>query len=136
MDYCDVDQMKCWLSLLLLMGALLGLVGQEVAFAQVMPNAQADQAAAAVPADKGEMSAECAEMMSLAKSPPQSGGPCQGMTPGCIAKMGCAVPLALIPPMMITSSTQFRPATPPQLPVARLIGRNTGPEPDPPTRLG
>ena len=128
--------MKRWFSLLLLMGALLGLMGQEAAFAQAMPNAQANQAAAAVPADTGEMSDNCAEMMSRAKTPPQSGTPCQGMTPDCVAKMGCAVPVALIPPYLGAVATAIRLLAPRQMRVAPLIGRETSPEPHPPARLG
>jgi hypothetical protein len=81
------------------------------------------------------MSAECAEMMGLAKPKPQSEKPCQGMTPDCIAKMGCAVPLVLIPPLAVHVVPQFRGSAPPQMPVARLVGRDTGPEPEPPARL-
>lgn len=124
--------MKRWLSLALLLAALLGLVGQEAAFAGAMPVKQTEQTAAAP-----EMSAECAEMMGLAKPKPQpSKQPCEGMTPDCIAKMGCAVPLALVPPAMIAPPVQLYASTPPQSPVARLVGRNTGPEPEPPTNLG
>lgn len=123
--------MKRWFSLLLIMGALLGLLGQEAAFARVMPVAKAEQTVAAA-----QMSAECAEMMGLAKQKPQPEKPCQGMTPDCIAKMGCALPLVLLPPLASSVSREFRAATPPQMPVAPLVGRDTGPEPEPPTRLG
>jgi hypothetical protein len=122
---------KRWLSLLLLLGALLGLLGQEAAFAHVMPVDKAEQTATAA-----QMSADCAEMMGLAKQTPQPEEPCQGMTPDCIAKMGCAVPLALIPPLTFDAVPQFRAAAPPQTPVAALVGRDTGPEPEPPARLG
>lgn len=124
--------MKRWLSLALLCGALLGLMGQEAAFARVMPVAKLEQVAAAA-----QMSPECAEMMGLAKPQPQpEKQPCQGMTPDCIAKMGCAVPVALLPPLAPGVAREFRAATPQQMPVAPLDGRNTGPEPEPPTRLG
>lgn len=123
--------MKRWFSLLLLLGALLGLLGQEAAFAHVLPVAKAEH-----PVTAAQMSADCAEMMGLAKRSPQPEAPCQGMTPDCIAKMGCAVPLALIPPLAINGVRLIREDTPPQLPVAPLVGRDTGPEPEPPTRLG
>jgi len=124
--------MKRWFSLALLLAALLGLIGQEAAFARAMPVEQADQTVAAP-----EMSAECAEMMGLTKPQPQpEKQPCKGMTPDCIAKMGCAVPVALIPRAMIAPPIQLHTSTPPQSPVVRLVGRNTGPEPDPPTILG
>lgn len=123
--------MKRWFSLALLLAALLGLIGQEAAFARAMPVEQAEQTVAAP-----EMSAECAEMLGLTKPQPQpEKQPCKGMTPDCIAKMGCAVPLALIPPLAFDASPQFREASPPQMPVAALIGRDTGPEPEPPATL-
>lgn len=124
--------MKRWLSLMLLLGALLGLLGQEAAFARAMAVEQTEQTGAAP-----EMSAECAEMMGLTNPQPQpEKRPCEGMTPDCIAKMGCAVPVALIPPAMIAPPIQIHASTPPPSPVVRLVGRNTGPEPDPPTNLG
>ena len=124
--------MKRWLSLALLCGALLGLMGQEAAFARVMPVAKLEQVAAAA-----QMSPECAEMMGLAKPQPQpEKHPCQGMTPDCIAKMGCAVPLALVPPLVSGAAQQFRAMIPDIAPASPLVGRNFGPEPEPPARLG
>ncbi|MGE3689752.1 MAG: hypothetical protein AB7F98_00065 [Novosphingobium sp.] len=120
--------MKRWFTLALLLGALLGLLGQEAAFARVMPVEKT--------ATSAQMNADCAEMMGLAKQSPQPEAPCQGMTPDCIAKMGCAVPLALIPPLAFDLVPQFRAAAPLQTPVAPLVGRDTGPEPEPPARLG
>lgn len=123
--------MKRWLSLLLLLGALLGLMGQEAAFAHVLPVANAEQVAATA-----QMSPECAEMMGLAKQKPKSDQPCQGMTPECIAKMGCAVPLALLPHPASGAAPQFRAMPPGIAPASPLVGRNLGPEPEPPARLG
>jgi hypothetical protein len=124
--------MKRWLSLALLLAAMLGLVGQETAFARAMPVGEPEQTMAAP-----EMSADCAGMMGLAKPQSQHDKlPCEGMTPDCIAKMGCAVPVALVPPAMIAPPIQLHSTIPPQSPVVRLVGRNTGPEPDPPTNLG
>lgn len=115
----------------MLLGALLGLLGQEAAFAYVMPVDEAVQLVAAA-----QMSPECAEMMGLAKQKPQSGKPCEGMTPDCIAKMGCAVPLALLPPIASNAAVEFRAEIPRLTPASPLIGRNVGPEPEPPARLG
>ena len=122
--------MKRWFSLLLLVGALLGLSGQGVAFAHVMTIEKAEQAAPA-----SQMSAECAEMMGFAKQEPQSGMPCQGMTPDCVAKMGCAVPLALIPPVLMSEFSEFQAELPWLASASSLVGRNFGPEPEPPARL-
>lgn len=131
---CEAERrrVRLWFSLLLLAGALLGLFGQEAAFAHVMPTAKAEQTTESA----GQMSADCAQMMGLAKQQPQPEKPCQGMTSDCIAKMGCAVPLAVIPPFTLYAPPQLRAAAPPQMPVAALNGRDTGPEPEPPARLG
>ena len=124
--------MKRWLSLALLVAAMLGLVGQGAAFARAIPVEQAEQTLVAP-----EMSAECAEMMGLTKAQPQpEKQPCEGMTPDCIAKMGCAIPVALIPSAMIAPTIQLHASAPLQSLVVRLVGRDAGPEPDPPTRLG
>ena len=128
--------MKRWFSLLLFMGALLGLMGQEAAFARVMPVAKAEPTAAATQISADQMSAECAEMMGLTKQKPQPDKPCQGMTPDCVAKIGCAVAVALIPPLLSATLTEYRLSTPRQMPVAPLVGRETSPEPHPPARLG
>lgn len=121
--------MKRRLSLLLLIGALLGLLGQEMAFAGVVPVEKIEQAAAA-------MSPECAEMMGLSKQTSESEKPCQGMTPECIAKMGCAVPVALVPPLLVARPSEYRGSNPKQAVVSPLSGRETPPEHHPPTRLG
>ncbi|MBB6125577.1 hypothetical protein [Sphingobium subterraneum] len=123
--------MKRWFSLLMLVGALLGLIGQEAAFAHAIPVERAELVATAAP-----MSPECAEMMHLGKQKPQPDKPCQGMTPDCVAKMGCAVAVALVPPLPSASPTEFRPSIPRQMQVAVLVGRETSPEPHPPARLG
>jgi hypothetical protein len=46
-------------------------------------------------------------MMGLAKQKPQPEKPCQGMTPDCIAKMGCAGAVALIPPLAFAAAPKF-----------------------------
>src|SRR3546814_16350357 len=87
----DKDQyliVRRWLSLMLLFGAMVGLLAQEVAFASAPA-----MSSAAVTAS--QMSDECAEMMKAATS--QGDKPCKGLTLDCIAKMGCALPSAVIP---------------------------------------
>lgn len=123
--------MRRWLSLLMLLGALLGLMGQEAAFAHVMPAQQTGQVAAAMP-----MSPDCAKMMGLSKQAPQPAKPCEGMTPDCIAKMGCAVSLALVPPLAFNAAPEFRALPPGLTPAPPLVGRDFGPEPEPPAHLG
>lgn len=121
--------MKRWFSMLLLVGALVGLFGQETAFAFAISSPAAQEANVT-----SGMSADCAEMMGLAKS--QKDQPCQGMTFDCIAKMGCAVPLAIVPPVMAGIPFQYRSVLPAPLLAARLSGRDLIPEPHPPSLLG
>lgn len=117
--------------MLMLVGAMMGLLAQEAAFARAMPSTMTEQFSTSL-----QMSADCAEMMGSAQQNPQPDEPCEGMTPDCIAKMGCAVPVALIPPLLSTHPAEMCLTTPLQMPVAPLVGRETSPEPHPPSRLG
>lgn len=116
----------------MLAGALFGLLGQEAAYAGGLPLASKEPVSIAA----AQMSPECAEAMGLAKQAQLPDEPCQGMTPDCIAKMGCAVAVALIPPLVSGTFTEHRLSAPRQMPVAALVGRETSPEPHPPARLG
>ena len=116
----------------MLAGALFGLLGQEAAYAGGLPLASKEPVSIAA----AQMSPECADAMGLAKQAQLPDEPCQGMTPDCIAKMGCAVPAALLPLLAFDASLQLRAALPSVLPVASLVGRETAPDPDPPSRLG
>lgn len=124
-----MSTVKRWLSFLLLFGAALGLLGQEAAFASA-PAMPVTETAASAPA----MSDECAEMMGIDKS--GDGAPCKGLSLDCIAKMGCALPLAVATATVSLATTDHRAAPVDRLPVTRLHGRNPGPEPDPPLFLG
>lgn len=115
---------------MLLFGALLGLFAQEAAFAS-SPAVQQHEMIAAAPG----MSAECAEMMGLTR-PEKSEAPCKGLTLDCIAKMGCALPLAaptfaapIVAVLVQRALVGEQLATP-------LVGHNLGPEPDPPLIFG
>lgn len=116
--------MKHLLSLLLLFGAMVGLFGQEAAYA----TAPAFTAAAAT-----SMSPDCTTMAHKSAGTKQT--PCKGLTFGCIASMGCAVPLMMLPaPTLgvepICQQTEYSPGSP-----GSLIGRALEPEPDPPSLL-
>lgn len=126
LDKDHVSTVKRWLSLLLLFGAMLGLLAQEAAFASAPAMPMSSETTISAPA----MSAECAEMMGI--NTPQDKAPCKGLTLDCIAKMGCALPLATATPaaMLAKSDHSATPTDP--LPVSRLRGRTFGPEPDPP----
>jgi hypothetical protein len=119
------------MSLLMLLGALIGLVGQEAAFAGAPAHARA--AIMKMSESTAPMSADCMEMMQKAPQPAQK--PCKGLTLDCIAAMGCVIPLAVTPESalvqkMIHARMEHFPA-----PANALTGRALAPEPEPPTPL-
>jgi len=68
--------------------------------------------------------------------PEKQSVPCKDMTPGCLAMAGC---VALVAVDTLSPTTQALPLKAslhlwPTTPV--LIGRNTAPDPDPPSFLG
>jgi hypothetical protein len=113
------------LALLLLFGAMFGLLGQQTAAAAAVP------VMASVPAT---MTADCMEMMGAHRSEPAK-KPCNGLTLDCIFAMGCAVPLMREP---------VAPAVQVQVPAPRLFwttttvlsGTDLPPEQRPPSILG
>lgn len=126
--------MKRWQSYVLLMGALLGLFAQQAAFASP-PSMQVSEHGSI----SAGMTDDCAVMMALtvpSDFDQQPDKPCQGLTVDCIGKMGCALPVALILPAMPVVPTVYRPGAPAFMSVAPLVGRNFGPEPEPPASLG
>jgi hypothetical protein len=115
------------LPLLLLLGALFGLLGQQTAAA-----AASIPVVAAAPA--AAMSTDCMEMMGQHPAKPEK-KPCTGLTLDCIAAMGCALPLMRDPAQPVgrvpTASTQgFWPIS------TVLVGHDLAPEPHPPSILG
>ena len=119
------------LSLLMLLGALIGLMGQEAACAAAAEHGPA--AIMKMSEGAAPMSADCMEMMQKAPQPTQK--PCKGLTLDCIAAMGCVVPLAVTPETalvekMIHARMEHFPA-----PANALAGRALAPEPEPPTLL-
>src|SRR3546814_13278276 len=87
----SVTAVKCALHLFLLLGALIGLLGQEAAFASGPPAVSAPLAVSSM-ADSG-MSADCLKMMAQPPQPAQQ--PFKGMTLACIAAMGYVLPMAV-----------------------------------------
>ncbi len=125
-----MSPVKRWLSLLLLLGAMLGLLAQEAAFASAPAMPMASETAIAAPA----MSDECADMMGIDKS--DDSAPCTGLTLDCIAKMGCALPPVVVSPAIpFAAPAPLRDLLDPLL-THRLDGLTVGPEPDPPLILG
>lgn len=123
--------MKRVLSLLMLLGALIGLMGQEAAYAAAPVHAPAPMMK--MPEAAASMSADCMEMMQKAPQPVQK--PCKGITLDCIAAMGCVIPLAVAPePALIDKMVHARMEHFPA-PGNALTGRALAPEPEPPTLL-
>lgn len=121
--------MKRWFSMMLLVGALLGLFAQEAAFASGPFTPVVQEVSV-----NASMDADCMEAMGSSQNPSEM--PCKGLTLDCIAKMGCAVPLAPAPSGYTTMSPPPAHSDLAAAPVKPMIGRITGPEPHPPSRLG
>lgn len=124
-----VRSMKRALGLLLVLGAIIGLLGIQTA-AAATPNAVMTMT---TPAEPSAMPADCMAMMDHSAPQPDK-QPCAGITLNCIAAMGCAMPL--------TNTNIVFGARPPLaapkllLPTAQaLVGNDLAPEPEPPTIL-
>ena len=122
--------MKFLLRFLLLLGVILGLAGQGVAFASSRcAEMQKEQA----------MSGPMAGMPDCAMGQHKSdngSAPCKDMTPGCLAIAGCVALVAVdtlsptVPAPLLVASLNLWPTTP------VLLGRSIAPDPDPPSLLG
>jgi hypothetical protein len=115
------------LRLFLLLGAMLGLLGQGFAYASVAPAMPTQMAMSG-------MSEDCMKMMEQQQQPAQK--PCKGMTLACIAAMGCTVPMAVrnetpafLAPVASAALAFWTTTT-------VLHGSELTPEPEPPTLLG
>ena len=123
--------MKTLFRHLLLLGAMLGLLWQGVAFASPpCAEMQQEQSAAA------SAMAGMADCMDAEKQSRENTPPCKDMKAGCFAIVGCtslvalgALPVAVDAPVSGTSS--FDVAANPI-----MTGRNEAPIPDPPSILG
>jgi hypothetical protein len=119
---------KRFLASLLLIGALFGLFGAQIAAARSVPTAMSPHKAMA-------MDADCMAMMATQQPAPQK-KPCKGLTLDCIAAMGCMVPLVAadlsggVVTQRIYGALGFWPTT------SVLTGKSFAPDPDPPTNLG
>jgi hypothetical protein len=120
------------LHLLLLLGALIGLLGQETAFASGPPAVSATIAMAAM-TDSG-MSEDCMKMMAQQQQPAQK--PCKGMTLACIAAMGCVIPMAVRNDAPVLGAREAGPTLAFWTTTTVLRGSDLTPEPEPPTLLG
>ncbi len=120
--------LKLLLRHLLLLGVILGLAGQGVAFASSPCDAMVQQQASAI--------AGMPDCMSGQDKSGKPSAPCKEMTPGCMAMAGCASLVVLDTPYLVVSKPLVIAATAtwPATPV--LIGRSIAPDPDPPSILG
>lgn len=111
---------------LLLIGVLLGLFGQAVAFSQVPTHRAAAQQLAG---DK-----DCMKAMTMPQEK-NSKAPCQGITLDCIAAMGCTIPILLGEPMALEPAP-IAARAPLWLDTKILpAGRTFAPDPDPPSLI-
>ena len=123
--------MKTLFRHLLLLGAMIGLLWQGVAYASPpCAEMQQEQSAAA------SAMAGMADCMDAEKQSRENTPPCKDMKAGCFAMVGCtslvalgALPVAVDAPVSGTSS--FEVAASPI-----MTGRNEAPIPDPPSILG
>lgn len=119
--------MKTRFALILLVMALVGLFAEQVAYAAGPTMVSAISKTAAMD--------NCAMAMGDRAMPSRQteSMPCKSMTLGCIAAMGCVIPLTQpqepkpIAGMVLTSIVPTMPI------VHRLHGITLHPEPDPPT---
>lgn len=121
--------MQRWFSLFLLIGALVGLFGQETAYAAASAAPMLDRSTAEMP-----MSADCAEMMGIEQQDRDVA--CSDMSLDCVAKMGCAGPVALIPAVSTEAAEMLGLPVPAVSLVASMVGRSPIPELHPPAILG
>lgn len=121
------DPVKRMFTLMFLVGAMFGLLGQQTAAAAAtVPMAAITHAST--------MSAECMEMIGAHKPEPAK-KPCDGLTLDCIFAMGCAVPLMREP---LAPVAQMAAPTPQRFwtTTTVLAGTDLAPEPHPPSIHG
>jgi hypothetical protein len=124
-------QMNTLIRHLLLLGAVLGLLWQGVAYASPpCLDMQHEQSSTSLPM------AGMDDCMDAMKQSPDNAPPCKDMKAGCFAMVGCAsltalavVPVAVAP--TLNDAFSYPWATSPI-----LTGRNIVPIPDPPSILG
>ena len=117
--------LKARISQLLLIGALLGLFGQGMAYAAGPTLAPKMAMSHAMPTGM-----DCAGMATRDQEPEH---PCKGLTLACIAQMGCVIPMTFEPerPALDRLIVPQLAATWPTSPM--LTGLEIPPEPEPPT---
>jgi hypothetical protein len=117
---CTVKQS---FSLILLLGALIGLFGQSAALAGGL-RATATSTAVTSP------QSDCMGMM---QKPPEQ-KPCKGLTLDCVAAMGCIAPMLPGEPIRVAVAPATAMPTS-AVPIVALVGRSVAPELEPPSLL-
>lgn len=113
---------------LLVLGAIVGLFGQQAAYAAGPGWSIA--VVTAIEADASTDASDCMKMMS--EEPSQ---PCDALTLDCIADMGCVVPITLDGRQPVVTEQILEQHRPRLLLTSPLSGRMVPPEPEPPAAL-
>ena len=112
----------------LLLGVILGLVGQSVAFAS--------SPCAVMQKERGSAISGMSDCVMGQHKTDKGSSPCKEMTPGCLAMAGCAALVAVdsvtakIEAPLMVARLDVWPAT------SVLDGRSITPDPDPPSLFG
>lgn len=123
--------MKALLRLLLLLGAIFGLLWQGVAYASPPCAEMQKEQSAAAPA-----MADMADCMDAQQQSREKAPPCKDMKAGCLAMVGCASLAGLFAATGAGETTVNVAANFVPTPIPVLIGRSDAPIPDPPAILG
>ena len=112
----------------LLLGVILGLVGQSVAFAS--------SPCAVMQKERGSAISGMSDCVMGQHKTDKGSSPCKEMTPGCLAMAGCA---ALVAVDSVTAQIEAPPRAARLYvwpPTSVLDGRSITPDPDPPLLFG
>lgn len=115
----------------LLLGAILGVLWQGVAYASP-PCAEMHLEQRVATSAMAEM----ADCMDAEKESSENTPPCKDMKAGCFAMVGCASPVGLGALPITVDASKNVALSYSWVPVPVLVGRNEAPIPDPPSILG
>ena len=115
---------------MLLVGALLGIFGQQAARA-AGPMWHPIAAPPLVGDESTVGNADCTKMVDKQHREK----PCKGLTLDCIAAMGCVVPMTLSGDLPPAENVAIRHDLPTEAAILGLAGRMLAPEPEPPAIL-
>ncbi len=113
--------------LALLVGAILGLLGQGAAVASAFPCPEMAGFGVAQDAADCHMMAAAADTKSIPAS--------KHMPPCCAGMIGCVTPVTMDPAPLISASLPIEPIAATWPPAQRLFDRSIAPEQEPPASL-